>query len=82
MAERQILCNPVDICRVHQLGRAQGASTLGAFGGQQVALSRPGPHHFACACDLKTFGYRFPSFDAFRTSHKLSLSHLSKEREL
>jgi hypothetical protein len=69
----------VRIGRADDGNAAQGATPLGAFASQQVALATVAAQHFAVGRYLKPLCHRFLSLNTFGTSHK---SSILKERAI
>jgi hypothetical protein len=74
MAERQILCDAVNVGWCENRRLSQRAAPLRAFALKQMASACPVKQHFPVSGDLETFGYRFPGFNSFGASHTISLS--------
>jgi hypothetical protein len=74
MAERQILCDAVNVGWCEDRRLSQRPAAFGAFALKQMAPAGPVKQHFPVSGDLETFGYRFPGFYSFGASHTISLS--------
>jgi hypothetical protein len=70
MAERQILCDPINVSRPKNRRLSQRAATFGAFALQQMASACSVEQHFPAGGYLEAFGDRFPGPGAFGASHK------------
>ena len=57
MAERQILCNAVNVGWCEDRRLSQRAAPLGAFALKQMAPARPVEQHFPVSGDPETFSY-------------------------
>ena len=71
MAKRQILGDAIHVRLVHLFRGAQGTTSFGAFGREQMAFASPGTHGFGAGRDFKSLGHCLACFDAFGTSHNM-----------
>ena len=69
MAERQTLCDTVNVGRPEDLRLPQRPPPFRAFPLEQMAPARAPEQHFASAGYLEAFAYRLFGLNAFGTSH-------------
>jgi hypothetical protein len=73
-SEGQVLRDAVSVGGVHHGGFAESATALGVLGLEQMAPARFRPKHLAARGQFEPFGDGLSRFNAFGTTHNLSLS--------
>ena len=74
VAERQVLRDAINVCRIHRGPTAKIAAAFGTLALGQVTPTGAGIQDFSAGRNFKTFGRGLFGFDAFGTSHKSNLS--------
>jgi hypothetical protein len=74
MAEGQILRDTISVGGIYTGQAAQGAAALGGFALGQVAPARTGAQDFPAGRNLETLGHGLSGFNAFGSSHKISIA--------
>lgn len=80
MAKRQILRDAIGVGGVNDDAFAETSATFRILRLKQVAPAGSRPQHLAARRDFETLGYRFPCFNAFRTTHN-SILYVEKSAQ-
>jgi len=78
VAEGQILRDAISVGWSEERGFAERTAALGILGLEQMAPAGAPKQDLAGSSYLKTFGHRFPGFNAFGASHRCSFSFVKR----